>query len=89
MKTPLPAFAAALMGTLMLATPALAMVPSMHAIRQGDRATMALNALEAKGYVNFSNFRPDGRNFAAEVTKDGKTINVVVAPETGTVTVQS
>ncbi len=84
MKTPILALAAA-----MLATPALATTASMHGVQQGNRATMALNALESQGYVNFSNFRQDGQNFAADVTRGGKMMHVVVAPETGTVSVQS
>ncbi len=60
-----------------------------HGIREGDRATMALNALESKGYVAFTHFRADGRNFTADVTKGGKTIHVIVAPRTGIVSVQS
>jgi hypothetical protein len=55
----------------------------------GDRATMALNALESQGYTRFSNFRPDGRDFAADVIRDGRTMHVLIAPETGNITLQS
>jgi hypothetical protein len=84
MKTPILALAAT-----MLATPALATTTSLQGLREGNRATMALNALESQGYVNFSNFRADGRNFAADVTKGGKSMHILVAPETGTISVQS
>ena len=88
MKTPILALAAA-----MLALPVMAMAqpsPSTEgSMSQDNLATMALNALESKGYASFTNFRPDGRNFMADVTKGGKTIHVIVAPVSGRVSVQS
>ncbi len=86
MKTPILALAAT-----MLAAPALALAAttSLHGIQEGNRATMALNALESQGYVNFSHFRADGQNFAANVKKGGKLLHVLVAPTTGTISVQS
>lgn len=92
MKTPILALAAA-----MLALPVMAMAPVRPnvgpsvtgGISQDNRATMALNALESKGYASFTNFRPDGRNFAADVTKGGKTVHVIVVPGSGTISVQS
>ena len=50
--------------------------------KQGDRATQALNLLEAKGYGNFTDFKADGNNFEATVQQHGKTMNVVVDPIT-------
>ena len=89
MKTPILALAAAL-----FATPAMAMTMTIppttpQGIREGNRATMALNTLESRGYVDFSHFRADGKNFAANVMKGGKLLHVVVAPTTGTISVQS
>lgn len=52
---------------------------------QGDRATQALNLLEAHGYAHFTHFRAAGTNFAADVGKDGKSMQVIVNPDTGRV----
>ena len=92
MKTPIFALAAAI-----LALPVMAMAPvnpgmthgAGYGMSQDNLATRALNALESKGYASFTNFRPDGRNFMADVTKGGKTVHVIVAPVSGTVSVQS
>ncbi len=89
MKTLISVQAATLLATLGLATPSLAMAPPMHSIQQGNRATRALNALEASGYADFTHFHRVGMNYAANVTRNGRMIHVLVAPETGTVTVQS
>ena len=104
MTTSIRTLAASVLAISALATPALATPVTAtggtatggtaaggmpHGIREGDRATMALNALESKGYVAFTHFRADGRNFTADVTKGGKTIRVIVAPRTGIVSVQS
>jgi hypothetical protein len=56
---------------------------------RGTRMTHALNLLEAKGYGDFRNFKPDGKNFAATVTRSGKQLSVVVDPDSDQVTVQS
>ena len=84
-----PALATPVTATPVTATGGTAAGGMPHGIREGDRATMALNALESKGYVAFTHFRADGRNFTADVTKGGKTIHVIVAPRTGIVSVQS
>jgi hypothetical protein len=52
------------------------------------RMTHALNLLEAKGYGDFHNFRQDGKNFDATVTRAGKQASVQVDPDTDQVTVQ-
>jgi hypothetical protein len=77
-------FAASL---LLAASPAFALAPG--AMRMADRDTMALNALESQGYAHFSNVRPDGRDFAADVVRDGRTMHVLIVPETGNITLQS
>ena len=52
-----------------------------------SRETDALNLLDAKGYPDFTNFRRDGRNFEATVTRDGKSETVWVDPDTKSVKV--
>jgi len=93
-------FAATLMlgaGTALAASPSQpATAPqAMHqhqhqatAVRTGaaDRETQALNLLEAKGYGGFTNFRPAGNDFTATVTREGRTMNVQVNPQSGQVT---
>ncbi len=49
--------------------------------QQGLRATAALNLLEAKGDGQFSNFSRSGRDFTAVVTKEGKTMQVLIKPD--------
>jgi hypothetical protein len=77
------------------ATPAMqrdagmAAMSQIPAAPQASRMTAALNALEANGYGDFSNFKPDGSNFSATVTRNGKQATVVVDPDTGQVTRQS
>jgi hypothetical protein len=56
---------------------------------EAQRMTSALNLLEAKGYASFSNFKQDGANFSATVTKNGQNETLVVDPDSGTVTAQS
>jgi len=48
-----------------------------------DRGTTALNMLEAHGYGQIVQFRPDGRNFDATVTQNGQSLQVTVNPDTG------
>jgi hypothetical protein len=48
-----------------------------------DRGTTALNLLEAHGYGQIVQFRPDGRNFDATVTQNGQSLQVTVNPDTG------
>lgn len=55
---------------------------------EADRMTSALNALEANGYGDFTNFHEDGQNFAATVTQNNQKFNVVVNPDTHQVTRQ-
>jgi hypothetical protein len=45
--------------------------------------TDALNLLEAKGCGAFSEFRPEGTNFAATVTPGDRHFSVVIDPGTG------
>lgn len=50
--------------------------------READRATTALELLEANGDRNFKDFHADGHNYAATVTgTDGKTHNVTIDPD--------
>jgi hypothetical protein len=56
--------------------------------RSEARMTHALNLLEAKGYGDFHNFKPDGKDFAATVTRAGKQTTVKVDPDTDQVTVE-
>ena len=54
--------------------------------RAADRATKALNLLEANGDNDFTNFRVDGRDFAATVKKPGgESFNVRIDPDTNMV----
>lgn len=46
----------------------------------GRRATEALNMLEAKGDGGFTDFHAVGRDFAANVMRDGRTIHLLVHP---------
>jgi hypothetical protein len=55
----------------------------------GMRATHALNMLEDQGYGQFANFSPAGRNFTADVTKNGRTYAVVIDPSTGQIQPQT
>jgi hypothetical protein len=50
--------------------------------RQGYRAPQALNLLEVDGDGAFSGFHRSGKNFMADVTKDGRTNWVVIDPDT-------
>jgi cytochrome c5 len=52
------------------------------------RITHALNLLEAQGYGDFRDFRRDGKNFDATVTRDGKQMSVRIDPDIDQVTVQ-
>ncbi len=55
---------------------------------EARRMTHSLNLLEAQGYGDFSNFRQDGKNFAATVTRNGRQFTVVVDPDANRVTSQ-
>lgn len=52
------------------------------------RATTALNVLEDHGYRDFSSFRPTGRDFEITANQNGKTVTVVVNPDSKTVRTQ-
>lgn len=54
----------------------------------GSRATTALNVLEAQGYTNFSDFRPNGSVFTALVNDGGQQFRVVINPDTGQISRQ-
>lgn len=51
--------------------------------RSDDRGTKALNLLEASGYAQIEQFRPDGKNFDATVKQGGKEVQVTVDPDSG------
>jgi len=62
---------------------------------EARRATDALNILEAKGYCSgisenslsaFTDFAPQGENFVAHVSQNGRSFTAVVNPSTGEVT---
>jgi len=60
-----------------------------HTVDSGSmslRYTKALNLLENKGYVGFTDFHRVGDQFQATVQKDGKTMTVMADPTDGTVT---
>lgn len=61
---------------------------TMPAARSEARMTHALNLLEAKGYGDFHNFKQDGKDFAATVTRAGKQMTLKVDPDADQVTVQ-
>ncbi|MGH7014782.1 MAG: hypothetical protein ACREEL_11625 [Stellaceae bacterium] len=51
-----------------------------------QRATEALNLLEAHGHANFTDFKPDRQNYSAMVeTTNGQRAKVVINLETGDV----
>jgi hypothetical protein len=63
--------------------------PVAEAVKPGSsRATTALNILEAQGYANFSDFRPDGDMFTAVVNDGGQQFRVAINPDTGQITRQ-
>lgn len=53
-----------------------------------DPATTALNLLEEKGYRDFSSFHRSGRDYEITANRNGKSVNVMVNPETRTVRTQ-
>jgi len=71
-------------------TPAAAPAHRYHSDKTplARRETRALNLIEAKGYGDFTNFRADGKNFAAQVDKNGKRFTVIADPDSGQVTLQ-
>lgn len=83
MKRALVAGAAAvLMG---LGSTAAFAMPQWH--NQGQQATHALNLLESRGYGGFSNFHAVGQNFAATVMQNGKTMHLMIYPNTNQIQV--
>lgn len=60
-----------------------------HWQMQGQRATSALNLLESRGYGGFTDFHAVGRNFAANLMRDGKTVHVLVNPSTNQIQTQA
>lgn len=56
---------------------------------QGQRATHALNLLEARGYGGFSDFHAVGHDFAAMINQNGKTLQLLVHPGTDQIQVQT
>jgi hypothetical protein len=56
---------------------------------QSQRATEALNLLEANGYTQFSDFRPAGSDFQATVTRNGRQEMVTIDPDSGRVAPQA
>jgi hypothetical protein len=67
-----------------------AMAARHVAPREGehDRATTALNLLVDNGYRDFSTFHSMGRDFAITASQGGRTVTVVVNPDTKTVRTQ-
>lgn len=76
-------------GTAFAAMPAMAAVTTHSQAHSAARMTSALNLLEAKGYASFNNFKVDGDNFSATVTKNGHTETVIINPDSGQITTQS
>ena len=64
--------------------------PGREDSRREARMTHALNLLEAKGYADFHDFKPDGKNFDATVTRADKhkQMSVKIDPDNDQVTVQ-
>lgn len=52
------------------------------------RMTHALNLLEADGYGDFTNFRQDGKNFEATVSRNSRQVTVLVDPDADQVSQQ-
>jgi len=53
-----------------------------------DRATTALNLLEEKGYRDFSSFHRAGRDYEINANRNGKSVTVLVNPDTKSVKTQ-
>jgi len=67
-----------------------------HAIRSaartdemGDRMTEALNLLSSDGYFNIQSLTPQGDQFIANATQNGRNVSVLVDPQSGKVTNRS
>jgi hypothetical protein len=68
-----------------LAQPQADMTPARRG-EGGMRATQALNMLEVAGDGQYSNFRANGRDFTADVVRNGQPLRVQVDPDAGTIT---
>jgi hypothetical protein len=55
----------------------------------GDRMTEALNILSSDGYADVQTLTPQGDQFVANVTQNGRNVSVVVDPRTRQVTNRS
>ncbi len=80
---------ALIMGASLLALgagSALADTSEPQAGNGGMRATRALNMLEAAGDGQYSNFVQSGRNFTADVMKNGSSMHVLINPASGQIT---
>jgi hypothetical protein len=55
----------------------------------GDRMTDALNVLSADGYFNIQSLTPQGDQFIANATQNGRNVSVLVDPQSGKVTHRS
>ena len=55
----------------------------------GDRMTEALNLLSADGYFNIQSLTPQGDQFLANATQNGRNVSVLVDPQSGKVTNRS
>jgi hypothetical protein len=53
---------------------------------EGSRATRALNMLMARGYGDYSDFKPQGDNFTATVDYQGRRTPVLIDPGAGKIT---
>jgi hypothetical protein len=67
-----------------------------HAVRSaartdetGDRMTEALNLLSADGYFNVQSLTPQGNQFIANATQNGRNVSVIVDPQSGKITNRS
>lgn len=59
------------------------------ATAEGDRMTEALNLLGSDGYVNIQSLTPQGEQFVANATLNGRNVSVIVDPQTHQVTNRS
>jgi hypothetical protein len=83
----------ALAGAAFAATPPMApaAAPTHHRHWSDNtalarRETRALNLLEAKGYGDFTDFHAQGKDFSAQVDKNGRRVTVITNPDSGQVT---
>jgi uncharacterized cupredoxin-like copper-binding protein len=83
-----PAFLAASGGAALAATAQTAAVRHDKAAPAEARMTRALNLLEANGYGDFSDFKPEGKNFAATVTRGDQHFTVTIDPDAGNISRQ-